>query len=341
MGRAAVKIGALDHPKTLDFASRLGVRRAQAIGHLELMWAFTALKAPHGNIGKWPDGAIAMACDWDGDAAAFVAALADAGFLERDPEYRLLVHDWHEHAPRWVRSKITRAGEMFHVKQSHTPDLLADNSPDSSGDCSRDSSIESVRHATPRHGKKSVLDSDESSRPESGSLNGLKPIRHRGPRGKSKGTLKDQSLDWFFEFWDAFAHKHGRMEAIGAWLELEKAGEITQATVAKKIIPAARAEAARRQKLRPDQTPIMAQGWLTGRRFDDEGLVGEDPERARIARERAESATRRDRAAQLRGTAIMAGVDPRDTNVRDGEPFDDYCERVNGLIAKARMEGMK
>lgn len=103
-----MKLEALDHPKTYDFAARLNVSRPTAIGHLELLWAFVAQKAPQGNVGKWPDGAIARACDWMGDPAQFVGALRDAGLIDSDSKHRLIVHDWAEHAPRWVKLKLQK-----------------------------------------------------------------------------------------------------------------------------------------------------------------------------------------------------------------------------------------
>lgn len=101
-----MKLEALDHPKTLDFAARLGVELPTAIGHLELLWAFTGKKSPQGNIGKWPDGAIARACFWNGNPTVFMAALADSGYIDTDPQYRYMIHDWIEHAPRWVKAKL-------------------------------------------------------------------------------------------------------------------------------------------------------------------------------------------------------------------------------------------
>lgn len=120
----------LDHPKTLDFAARLGVSRPQAIGHLELLWAFTADKAPRGDVGKWPDGAIARACDWMDAPEVFVEALTAAGFIDESEAHRLLIHDWPEHAPRFVRAKPAVRTDGF-------------CSPDCSGDCSSDSSGDS------------------------------------------------------------------------------------------------------------------------------------------------------------------------------------------------------
>jgi hypothetical protein len=108
-----MKLDALDHPKTLDFAARLNVELPTAIGYLELLWAFTGKKAPQGNIGKWPDGAIARACYWMGDPAEFVAALLASGFVDADEAHRYVIHDWHEHAPRWVKAKLKSLGQSF------------------------------------------------------------------------------------------------------------------------------------------------------------------------------------------------------------------------------------
>lgn len=108
-----VKLDALDHPKTFDFAARLGVELPTALGHLELLWAFTGKQAAQGNIGKWPDGAIARACYWMGRPELFIQALLEAGFIEADDEHRFTVHDWREHAPGWVRAKLKKLGLDF------------------------------------------------------------------------------------------------------------------------------------------------------------------------------------------------------------------------------------
>lgn len=101
-----MKLDALDHPKTHALTALLDISRPTAIGHLELLWAFTGKNAPQGNIGKWPDGAIARACDWIGPPDQFINALVEARFLDRDDVSRVSVHDWHEHAPGWVRAKL-------------------------------------------------------------------------------------------------------------------------------------------------------------------------------------------------------------------------------------------
>lgn len=108
-----MKLDALDHPKTLDFAARLSVELPTAIGYLELLWAFTGKKAPQGNIGKWPDGAIARACYWMGRPEVFILALHESGFIDADSVHRFTIHDWPEHAPRWVKAKLKSMGLAF------------------------------------------------------------------------------------------------------------------------------------------------------------------------------------------------------------------------------------
>ena len=103
----------LRHPKTYDLASRLGCSRPEALGFLTLLWDFTADMATDGSVGRWPDGSIAGACDWRGQADEFICALVDAGWLDRDPTHRLLVHDWHDHCERWVKAKLDKAGKKF------------------------------------------------------------------------------------------------------------------------------------------------------------------------------------------------------------------------------------
>jgi hypothetical protein len=150
--RDDLKLDALDHPKTFDLAARLEVELPTAIGHLELLWAFTGKQSPQGNIGKWPNGAIARACVWNSDPEKFITALLDSGFIDSHQTYRLLIHDWPEHAPRWVKSKLKTLGLSFlsdndpsegAEPDSSTPNAITDDAQgdavtDTSNDVSRD-----------------------------------------------------------------------------------------------------------------------------------------------------------------------------------------------------------
>ena len=85
---------------------------------------------------------------------------------------------------------------------------------------------------------------------------------------RKRRKLEGKTLEWFGQFWDAFAYKRGKAEAADAWLGIMG---LNQELVDHQIVPAARREAARRPRLRKaGQTPKMAQGWLSGRRWEDE-----------------------------------------------------------------------
>jgi len=115
---AYLKKGTSRHPKLLMFAKMLRITRRDAVGLLELLWEFTTDHAPRGDIGKWTNEAIAEAVDWKGSAEKLVEALllcgsGRAGWLEPHIECRLLVHDWQEHAPSWLKGSLQRQGINF------------------------------------------------------------------------------------------------------------------------------------------------------------------------------------------------------------------------------------
>lgn len=108
-----MKREALNHPKMLDLACRLGIPKEYARGIILTLLDWAADMAPQGNVGKWADGVIAMACGWQGDATKFVEALADAGWLDRCPVHRYIIHDLEDHAERWWKLKLQKLGLTF------------------------------------------------------------------------------------------------------------------------------------------------------------------------------------------------------------------------------------
>lgn len=97
-----MKRGTPDHPKTRMLAARLNLKRYQAVGLLESLWHFAASYAKRGDIGKWSNSEIAAAIDWEGDPDELITALVASNFLDECDEFRLLVHDWKEHADQTV-----------------------------------------------------------------------------------------------------------------------------------------------------------------------------------------------------------------------------------------------
>ena len=79
-------------------------------GLLERLWHFTATSAPRGDVGRFSDADIAVMAGWRGKPEVLIDALVTAGWLDRDDEFRLLVHDWSDHAPYYIKRNIGRKG---------------------------------------------------------------------------------------------------------------------------------------------------------------------------------------------------------------------------------------
>ncbi len=101
-----MKRGTLKHPKTTNLMRVLGISRYQAVGILESLWHFTMRYAVAGDVGKWTNDEIVAAIEWEGDAQTLIAALVETKWLDADKRYRLIVHDWHEHADQTCKRYI-------------------------------------------------------------------------------------------------------------------------------------------------------------------------------------------------------------------------------------------
>lgn len=108
-----MKREALRHPKLDELVEAWKVDRPTAIGLLTLLFDFVADYTPRGDVGKFSNHAIATKSEWKGDPDDFISALVDGGWVDADPEHRLVMHDWHEHCPNWVRAKLKKAGRWF------------------------------------------------------------------------------------------------------------------------------------------------------------------------------------------------------------------------------------
>lgn len=113
-----MKRGTPDHPKVAMFAELIKRRRPEALGYLELLFHFTAQYAPDGGIGRYDDKRIAAGIDWMGRPSQVIDALVAAGWLDRHPTARLVVHDWSDHADRATLARLSRAGKVM-IKQNH------------------------------------------------------------------------------------------------------------------------------------------------------------------------------------------------------------------------------
>lgn len=80
-----------------------------------------------------------------------------------------------------------------------------------------------------------------------------------------KRKLSGPQLQAFEAFWKTFNYSQGKAAAADAWIDLRVNNEMFQ-----RILKGALKESQRRpQLLDSGRTPIMAQGWLSQRRFED------------------------------------------------------------------------
>ncbi|MCU1339310.1 MAG: hypothetical protein JWO19_4891 [Bryobacterales bacterium] len=127
-----LKRGTPRHPKVSHLRELLKISLPTAIGYLELLWHFTAEFAPQGDIGRYSDARIEAGLSWTGAKGKLVESLAVAGWLDRHPEWRLLVHDWPDHADAAVKKRLERSGLPF-LRVNDEPtgqrQTTADNGP--------------------------------------------------------------------------------------------------------------------------------------------------------------------------------------------------------------------
>jgi len=89
---------------------------------------------------------------------------------------------------------------------------------------------------------------------------------------KSGKKLVGKKLETFEEFWEIFNYKKGKAAAADSWNKITGLSK----NLSNKIFIAAKIEADNRKELlRKGQSPKWAQGWLTERRWEDEGLQSE------------------------------------------------------------------
>jgi len=89
------------HRKTFELAGLLRLDETYAAAHVIRLWTWALDNAPEGDLSGLSDRAVAFGAGWRADAAAFVGALIETGWL--DPERT--IHDWAKYAGRLVERR--------------------------------------------------------------------------------------------------------------------------------------------------------------------------------------------------------------------------------------------
>ena len=94
----------------------------ETIGLLEAIWHFTAKNTIRGDIGQHSNQEIAEWIGWKKDADQMVKALTERGWLDPHPKYRVIVHDWHQHADKSIKT-IMRNRKMVFVQEEELTEV--------------------------------------------------------------------------------------------------------------------------------------------------------------------------------------------------------------------------
>jgi hypothetical protein len=251
---------------------------------------------------------IALDAGWSGDPQKFVDALVEVGFLDPLDGGLYGLHDWDDHNSyasavddRSDKARFTRLRQVY-------PELYAKLFATGVRAISREEyqravdgylsgvgdAGESQRQspgnptATPEPSSGDATATPRQTHGDAGDAAGVAPAPSPSPKkehtlcdppqpqkGKSgsapRGAARARpGMDAFKRFWDAFADKRGREAAWKAWCRIKG---LDDALVEQIVAGAVRYAAQRAAIVERGGTPKMAEGWLTGRRWEDE-VVG-------------------------------------------------------------------
>lgn len=108
-----MKVGTELTPKFKKLKRRLGLPLWQVKGLLESLWHVTLSSTPEGDIGRLSNEDIAATIEWDGDEDDLIHTLTETGWIDESDEYRLVIHDWHVHAPNYLKANFKKWGKSF------------------------------------------------------------------------------------------------------------------------------------------------------------------------------------------------------------------------------------
>lgn len=94
------------HRKIVSAGHLLDVPRMSIIGHMICLWTWALDNAQSGELTGIPSPVIATGAEWTGDPDAFVDALVQVGFLDRDLD-RLQIHNWKDYAGKLIARRTS------------------------------------------------------------------------------------------------------------------------------------------------------------------------------------------------------------------------------------------
>lgn len=262
-----IDVGFFHHPKTKRLKRALGL---EGVFALQQLWAYAAANK-HDAEKVYSVEDVELAVDWDGEPGSLVSVLAAVGYVDAVPG-GYAIHEWETHnGYAATAAKRSEAGRNAAAARWHNKRLCGGNADacEPQSDCNTAAMLTHANGNAPFPLPSPLPSPSPKKKKES--------ILHAPPTAgdgkiyitKRKRKLAGQKLAWFNRFWPAFAYPKGKAEAADAWLDIP---DMT-AELVDRIVLAATAEAAARvEAMAQGKTPKMAQGWLSGRRWEDEAV---------------------------------------------------------------------
>lgn len=221
------------HRKTGRLMRRLGVPRAQAVGHMVLLWQWALDNAPDGNLAAIDAEDVADGAHWDGAPDVFVAALIDAGFVRADG----MIADWEG----WLQPLIMQREQARKRVKQHRARQAAHSVTDAHATSSADAYVtRSVCVTSPQRTYQEqeqeqehihldtslTIERDESTLSPATAVavaerEGVSASEKPPAEQPAKAKPVDPAIrERFVEFWAAYPKKVNKQPAYALWSRL-------------------------------------------------------------------------------------------------------------------------
>lgn len=117
--------------KLKPLCDELKISRAQAIGHLHMLWWWVIENRENGDLSSLFPRDIALACDWTGDPDKLIKALKRHRWLTSD----MKINDWETYAGPLLRDRMRKRAAKTRILSG----IAEDNSRNFPGKLSEDS----------------------------------------------------------------------------------------------------------------------------------------------------------------------------------------------------------
>lgn len=260
-----IRIDLADDPNVFILSDTLNLECPTVVGHLVMFWGWIGRHTPDGRAIKLTESVI----DRKIAVPGFSAALRKIGWLSGE-DMALELPNFERHNGDSAKA---RALESEAKRLRRGIDKQSEKEPEKPvGQVSDISRPESPTREEKRREEKIELQSQNHSvladgagerKAQVAQIPKPELVTKRGRK------LSGKKLVAFELFWTAFNYKKDRAAAADAWLDLTLDDALFET-----IIRSAKVTAAMRpSEIAAGKTPIYPQGWLTGRRWEDEAYL--------------------------------------------------------------------